>query len=229
MTATEAGIMLLPSSGMFLCTLFLTAFLVRRVHLSPALTVPLGILIVMTAMFMLSGSSADSGPQDMMPAILLRGLGLGFLFLSITLITLVGLPSAATAHGVALFNVGRQTGGLLGVALLETLIDHQTVLNKSILVAHLLPGRIEVSERIASLTKLLVARGLEAGTASRAAIRMIGQELVHQATVIAFDTAFLTIALFFCFAAPVLVCAKIVITKISSANPGTCSDTACLK
>ncbi|MCR9282628.1 MAG: DHA2 family efflux MFS transporter permease subunit [Rhodobacteraceae bacterium] len=218
MTATEAGLLLLPSSGMFVCSLFLTAFLVRKVNLPPVITVPLGILIFMTTMWMLSGSNADSGPQDMMPAILLRGLGLGFLFLSITLITLVGLPNSIAAHGVALFNVGRQMGGLLGVAFLETLIHNQTALNKTILASHLLPGRIEVSERLASLTSLLIARGVEASTASRAAIRMIGQELVYQASVIAFDTAFMTIAFFFCVAAPVLVVSKIFISKISSGN-----------
>jgi len=214
MTATDAGMLLLPSGGMFIGSLLLTAFLVRRVGLPPIVTVPFGILIFMTTMWMLSGSSGESGTPDMMPAIVLRGLGLGFLFLSITLITLVDLHRPIVAYGVALFDVGRQTGGLLGVAFLETLIDHQTALNRNVLAAHIVPGRIGVSDYLAMITKSLTARGMEAGEAAQAAIQMLGQAIAKQATVIAFDTAFLTIALFFLAAAPVLVTAKIVISKL---------------
>src|SRR3546814_8801318 len=94
-----------------------------------------------------------------MPAVLLRGLALGFLFLSTTLITLLDLPGRKMAYGVALFNVGRQTGGLFGVSFLETLIDHQTALNRSVLAAYIVPGRVTVMERLAALTPSLAANG----------------------------------------------------------------------
>ena len=57
---------------------------VRRQHVDVVAAVALGILMIMAAMWMLSGSTADSGSADMMPAILFRGFGLGLLFLSIT-------------------------------------------------------------------------------------------------------------------------------------------------
>ncbi len=65
---------------------------------------------------MLSGSTSESGTDDMMAAILLRGLGLGFLFLSITLIAFSDLNSRNLACEIGLFNTGRQLGGLMGVA-----------------------------------------------------------------------------------------------------------------
>lgn len=224
MTATDAGMLLLPSGGMFVGSLLLTAFLVRRAGLPPIVTVPFGILIFMTTMWMLSGSNGESGTPDMMPAVLLRGLGLGFLFLSITLITLVELDRPIVAYGVGLFDVGRQTGGLVGVAVLETLIDHQTALNKSVLATHIVPGRAGVSEYLAMLTNSLAARGMDVGEAAQAAIQMLGQQVASQATVIAFDTAFMTIALFFLVAAPLLISAKVVISKVlkaSHADPQT--------
>ncbi|MDI7864909.1 DHA2 family efflux MFS transporter permease subunit [Rhizobiaceae bacterium n13] len=214
MTPTEAGWLLLPSGAMFVGSLLLTAFLVTRVGLPPVLTVPIGILIFMTTMWMLSGSNGESGTPDMMPAILLRGLGLGFLFLSITLITLVGLPRQTVAYGVGLFNLGRQTGGLIGVAFLQTMIDHQVVLNKVVLGASIASGRVAVTERLAMVTRSLTARGMETGEAAQAAVQMLGREVARQATVIAYDTAFLTVALFFLAAAPVLVTSKVIISKI---------------
>ena len=214
MTATDAGMLLLPSGGVFIGSLLLTAFLVRRAGLPPIVTVPFGILIFMSAMWMLSGSTGESGMPDMMPAIVLRGLGLGLLFLSITLITLVELRQPIVAYGVGLFNVGRQTGGLLGVAFLETLIDHQAALNRSVLATHIVPGRVGVSDYLAMLTKSLAGRGMEAGEAAQAAVQMLNQAVGKQATVIAFDTAFMTIALFFLAVAPALVAAKVVLSRL---------------
>ncbi|MBP2232587.1 hypothetical protein J2847_005918 [Azospirillum agricola] len=70
------------------------------------------------------GSTVESGDDDMMAAILLRGLGLGLLFLSITLIAFGTLDRRTLAAGIGLFSTGRQLGGLMGVAALQTLIDH---------------------------------------------------------------------------------------------------------
>ncbi|ABS63973.1 drug resistance transporter, EmrB/QacA subfamily [Parvibaculum lavamentivorans DS-1] len=215
MTLTAAGRLLLPGALAFIGTLLLTALLVQRHGIKPIATVPLGIIGLMVAMWMLSGSTGESGFPDLMPAVLLRGLALGFLFLSITLITLLDLPGRKIAYGVALFNVGRQTGGLFGVAFLETLIDHQTALNRSVLTAHIVPGRVAVTERLAALTDGLAAHGVELDTASRAAVQILARELTMQASVIAFDTAFFAVALFFVGAAPVLVTVKIVLGRIS--------------
>lgn len=111
---------------------------VRRVP--PFATVPFGILMIMVAMWMLSGSTSESGMDDMMAAILLRRLGLGLLFLSITLIAFSDLNRRNLAYGIGLFNTGRQLGGLMGVAGLQTLIEHNVVTNAVVLGTSVTPG-----------------------------------------------------------------------------------------
>src|SRR5690606_32599388 len=66
MTPMEAGALLLPSSAAFIITLFFTAFIINR-GAPPALTIPFGILGLMLAMWMLSGSTSGSGIPDMLP------------------------------------------------------------------------------------------------------------------------------------------------------------------
>ncbi|MCY1215619.1 Multidrug export protein EmrB [compost metagenome] len=113
-TPTDAGLLLLPSGALFIAALLLAAYLMQARRVPPVATVPFGILMIMTAMWMLSGSTDESDTADMMAAILLRGLGLGFLFLSITLIAFSKLNSRNLAAGIGLFNTGRQLGGLIG-------------------------------------------------------------------------------------------------------------------
>jgi MFS transporter, DHA2 family, multidrug resistance protein len=215
MTATDAGWLLLPSGFLFIAALLLVALLVGIGNVPPIATVPFGILIFMTAMWMLSRSNGESGAADMSLAILLRGLGLGLLFLSLTLIALARPPRATLVYGVALFNIGRLAGGQIGIASLQTLIDHQTAQNLAVLGANLTNGRPAVIDRLAQIGSLLAAKGVEPGSVGKAATSLLGRQVATQAAVISFETAFFTIALLFAAAAPVLVAYKIVLGRLA--------------
>ncbi|MGN7737638.1 DHA2 family efflux MFS transporter permease subunit [Ensifer sp. 22564] len=208
-TPTEAGLLLLPSGALFVGALLFAAFLMQVRRIAPFATVPFGILLIMIAMWMLSGSTSESGADDMMAAILLRGLGLGFLFLSITLIAFSNLSGRNLASGIGLFNTGRQLGGLIGVAGLQTLIDHNIAANVAVLGSSINAGGQAVIERLTSTTAMLAARGMDAVPASRAAIALLGRAVTGQSVVIAFDTAFNAVALLFVVAAPLLVAIKV--------------------
>ena len=217
-TPTEAGLLLLPSGGFFVGSLLIAAWLFKARRVPPVATVPLGILLIMAAMWMLSGSTSESGSDDMMVAILLRGLGLGFLFLSITLIAFSHLNSRNLASGIGLFNTGRQLGGLMGVAGLQTLIDHQVVSNGVVLGANVTPGGHALIERLMSTSAMLAGKGMDQLAAGRAATNLLGKAVSGQATVIAFDTAFFAVALLFVFAAPMLVGIKIGLARHAKAH-----------
>lgn len=214
-TPTDAGQLLLPSGALFAGALLVAAILFQICRVPPIATVPFGILMIMASMWMLSGSTSESGADDMMAAILLRGLGLGFLFLSLTLTAFIHLDGDKLASGIGLFNTGRQIGGLMGVAWLQTLIEHNVAGNLTVLAAHVTHGVAAVSERLATTTAILIGKGMDAGSASRAAMALLDKAVIGQSTVIAFDTAFNAVALIFVFAAPVLVTFKICLHRFA--------------
>lgn len=214
LTPTDAGVLLLPSGGVFVGALVIAAVLMQVRRVPPIATVPFGILMVMLSMWMLAGSTGESGADDMSAAILIRGAGLGLLFLSITLIAFTGLPEHSVAAGIGLFNTGRQLGALLGVAGLQTLIGHQVSSNLAALGANWTAGTTAVAERVAATTAYFAARGMDADAATRAASTLLGRAASQQATVIAFDTAFIALALLFVVAAPLLIAFKIVLSRL---------------
>lgn len=230
-TPTAAGQLLLPSGALFAAALLIAAFLFQSGRVPPIATVPFGILMIMASMWMLSGSTSESGSADMMAAILLRGLGLGFLFLSLTLTAFTHLKGNNLASGIGLFNTGRQLGGLIGVAWLQTLIEHNVAGNLTVLAAHVTNGVPAVNDRLAAITAMLVGKGMGEAPAGRAAMALLDKSVIGQSTVIAFDTAFNAVAIIFVFAAPVLVTFKVCLhrfahkaatvgSSISSAAPG---------
>ncbi|MDZ3992444.1 MFS transporter [Pseudomonas sp. Teo4] len=212
-TATDAGLLLLPSGAVFIAVLLGVAYLIQVRGLAPFATVPFGILTIMIAMWMLSGSTRESGMDDMMVAVMLRGAGLGLLFLSLTLIAFGKLRRYRLASGIGLFNTGRQLGGLLGVAGLQTLLDQHGVLNAQALGAHVSAGTAAVIERLESTTAMLRLEGMDPLAAGRAAMSLLGRAVVGQGSVIAFDTAFNAVALLFAVAAPLLVCIKLLLAR----------------
>jgi DHA2 family multidrug resistance protein len=218
LTLSEAGRLLLPSAGLFIISLLLAALLIQHYGISPIATVPFGILLTMCAMWMLSGSTVQSGSNDMTPALMVRGLGLGFLFLSITLVAFGRLSRSMLASGIGYFNVGRQLGGLIGVAYLQTLLDHQVIGNQAVLAANVAAGMPAVTERLAATTSILIGSGMETLAAGKAALVILARSVTAQSTVIAFDTAFNSLALLFVIAVPIVIAIKIMLSRAYAAR-----------
>eukprot|EP01042_Synura_sphagnicola_P015247 gene15247-19278_t len=152
LTPSAAGALPLPGGAPFIATLLIAALLFQFRGVPPFASVPFGILILMSGMWLLSFSTSESGAGDMMAGVLLRGLGLGFLFLSITLIAFSQLDAHRLAGGIGLFNSGSQLGGLIGIAALQTLIDHHSIGNLAVLGANVAAGKPAVIERLSALT-----------------------------------------------------------------------------
>ncbi|MGO1079629.1 DHA2 family efflux MFS transporter permease subunit [Inquilinus sp. CA228] len=219
LSPTYAGLLLLPSGALVCVGLLFAGAVIQFRQLDPVKLVPFGIVCFMTSMWMLSGSTSESGLPDMVPALLLRGLGLGLLFVSLTVGTLRDLRPEVLAQGVALFNIGRQMGGQIGVASLATYLDHQNALNRTVLAQHLAPGNPVLTDRQETITTLLTARGYPAEEAGAAATAVIQNAFVQQVATLSFNECFLAIALLFLVAAPVLVATKLTLARVLGHAP----------
>lgn len=214
-TPADTGFLLLASSIFFVFSLLLSVFFIQGLGFSPIATVPFGIVMLMTSMWLLSGSTSDSGIGDMINAVLLRGLSLGFLFLSITLIAFSTVSACSLPAAIGIFNTGRQFGGLLGVACLQSLVTRNIASNVSVLGSHITAGYSAVGERLGTSAALFEARGMTTVGAGQASMVFLEKTVANQSTVIAFNTAFLTIALLFVVAVPILIAVKMVLTAVS--------------
>ncbi|MNE53370.1 hypothetical protein D3C80_1480960 [compost metagenome] len=106
----------------------------------------------------------------------------------------------------------------MGVAGLQTLIDHHAVTNGVVLGTHVTAGGHALIERLTTTTAMLAGKGMDPVAAGRAATSLLGKAVSGQATVIAFDTAFFAVALLFVFAAPILVGIKIGLARYAKAQ-----------
>lgn len=209
MPPMDAGLLLLPSSLAVGAGLLIAGGLITAKSLNPLKFVPFGIALVVSGMWMLSGASLESGAHDLWSGLLVRGLGLGFLFLAVTLITLNGLKPAHVASAVGLFNFGRQMGGIVGISFLTTYLDRQIALNRRILIENITPSSLPFQERHSALATALTDRGLDPGLANEGAAALIQNSIQAQVAVLSFNQAFFSLVMLFVIAVPLILTFKL--------------------
>jgi EmrB/QacA subfamily drug resistance transporter len=136
-TPLEAGFATLPVTVGVLISATAASNLLPRIGAKPLMIV--GPVLAAAGMFMLRFIELDTGFwTHLMPAQLLLGLGLGFTFVPLSSLALVGVPEHDAGAASAALNATQQIGGSLGTALLNTI---STSAITAYLASHLVPNQ----------------------------------------------------------------------------------------
>jgi len=146
------------------------------------------------SMWQLSRITSDSGAGDFVIPLILRGLGLGFMFVPLTTVTLAELHRAELPQGTALYNFFRQLGGSLGIAGVATIVSHDTIQAHAVLTEHVTTTDPSSLARVSMLTHAFIGRGADAGTAAGRAYAVLDRQMFGQASVIAYGHTYIIAA-----------------------------------
>jgi DHA2 family multidrug resistance protein len=156
-----------------------------------------GIACFMLGIYGMTSWTLQSGWDDLFWPQVLRGVGLGAMFVPLSVATLGGLPLHAVPQGAGLYSLFRQLGGSAGVALLATVLESRTAVHRAQLADHVSLLDAETWSRLGALTEGFVHRGLDAASAHAAALEVMTQTLKAQASMLAFSDCYrLVLALF---------------------------------
>jgi DHA2 family multidrug resistance protein len=175
--------------------------------------VALGLLLFGTAMWNLGKLPANAGFSSLLPWLALRGLALGCLFLPLTLMTLVGVPSSAAVAAAGLFNFGRQIGGLAGAAWMQTLQTHLVARNQTVLSETLSAANPNFSTYVEAARNMVALQGASPDKIPALANALTLQEAHRQMSCIAFNGCFQTIAMIFVFSLPLVIAGRILTAR----------------
>lgn len=119
--AMETGLAYLPFSiGIGVTAGYISPRLLARV--TPRWVTAPGLLLAIGGMFWLSTLTTRSGyPTHLMPAMIVTALGLGLIFVPMTLSAVSGTTQEDAGIASGVLNTGIQVGGALGLAVLTTL------------------------------------------------------------------------------------------------------------
>jgi EmrB/QacA subfamily drug resistance transporter len=121
----EAGLAILPFTAGVMLSAGLASQFAPRVGVRPVAA--LGMLVSAIGMLLLVRLPVDGTyVVDVLPSLIVTSLGMGAVFMPLTLIATTGLEDEDQGLASGLFNTSQQIGGALGLAILSTLAASKT-------------------------------------------------------------------------------------------------------
>jgi len=217
-TATDAGMLLIPSS---LMTAFMMPFVGQMIQRGVKKTymVAAGFCIFFGFTFwMYSVMTPDTGAEHFFKPLILRGIGLGLLFVPITTMSLSTLKGKSIGEGAAFTGMLRQLGGSFGIAIISTYLTRFTQAHRVNLVGHEQVTNFAVQQRVSQIQHGFMAQGFSANQALNKAYAAMEGGVLKQATVLSYMDIFLYLGILFAICIPFILLVKEGKTKIDLAD-----------
>ena len=130
-TAFDTGMALLPGALSTAVSMLIIGRLNNRVD--PRVSIAFGMLVFGYSSWMLGALTSDAGYWDVFWPRLVQGFGLGFLFVPLSTVSLGDVPIPELAGATGVNTLVRQLGGSFGIAILTTLLTHETAVAWNVL------------------------------------------------------------------------------------------------
>ncbi len=121
----EAGVSFLPFTAGIMVSAGLASNLAPRIGVRPVAAAGMTLTVLGLLLFARMPVSG-SWPVDVLPGMILASLGMGAVFMPLTLVATTGLEDEDQGLASGLFNTSQQVGGALGLAILTTIAAGRT-------------------------------------------------------------------------------------------------------
>src|SRR6059036_2002050 len=187
-TANQTGLVILPGA---LASAFTMATMGRFTgKFDGRLSIVAGVGIFALSMWKHAHFTTESGFPDFFWPLIFRGVGLGLIFVPLTNLALADLPMSKIPNGTGLFNLMRQLGGSVGIAISATLVQRFTAIHRADLIANVTAFSEVTRERLAGITARLIATGTPAPLADSKALMVLNGQVTRQALFLLFGACF---------------------------------------
>jgi DHA2 family multidrug resistance protein len=162
-------------------------------RLDPRITVFIGVLLVSGSCVLQAHLTSQSAFWDFFWPQAMRGCGLIICFATLSTVALGTLPPSKIQSGSGLFNLTRNLGGAVGLAILSTLTDYFNVFHRTQLGEAMNVGDPMFQERLASNVARMTA--MNVANPDQAALAQMMATLNREAAVMSFNNLFMVVAL----------------------------------
>jgi DHA2 family multidrug resistance protein len=201
-TAQTAGLWTSPRGVATAVCMPLVGYLVGR-NWDLRWMLAFGMVVTSLAFFGYSGMNLESGTWDILGHQLNQGLGQGFLFVPLTLLTMEEIRREDTPYATSLFSVMRNVGSSMGVSFVTTLIARRSQLHQAVLAGDLSVRRS--LERLGQGQALYLRHGSDPVTAGRQALGSLYRTLAQQASLLSFIDVFRILGWLFLLTVPLVL------------------------
>ncbi|HEY0386081.1 MAG TPA: DHA2 family efflux MFS transporter permease subunit, partial [Pyrinomonadaceae bacterium] len=118
-----------------------------------------GFAVLAYSTYMLTGINLEIATRNVTWPLIISGFAMGFIFVPLTTLTMGTLRNEQMGNAAGIYNLMRNTGGSIGIALVTTFLARGAQTHQAAMVAHLTPYDPAFQQRLHQLTAALASRG----------------------------------------------------------------------
>jgi DHA2 family multidrug resistance protein len=203
-TAVTAGIWTSPRGiGTALCMPLVGYLLGKR--WDGRWMVAAGFFITGLAFFGYSHMNLQSGTWDILWHQINQGVGMAFVFVPLTTLTMAPISKAETGYATSLYSVMRNIGSSMGVSFVTTWVARRSQLHQNILVAHVTPGSLQTQQFLDQARQQFLHAGSDWATATHQAQATLYATVQQQASLLSFIEVFRLMGVLFFLVIPMML------------------------
>ena len=155
----------------------------------------LGFIVASLALFGFSTMTLQSGTWDIFFYQISQGLGMAFVFVPLTTLTMDPIPRLDTGYATSLYSVMRNIGSSMGISFVTTWLARRSQFHQSILASHMTPFSPQFQQMESRISNMLFLRGINSNTAGNQSLALIYGSIQRQALLLSFVDAFYVIGI----------------------------------
>jgi len=201
-TAFHAGVTNLPRGLASFCIMPFVGKLTDKFDHRKLLGI--GLVASAYAMWELSRFSLDVASSNFWWPLLVQGAALGFVFVPLTTITNSPIPNERMGNATSIFNLMRNIGASIGIAMVETVQFRTQQTHINVLGRNVTPENMSAQKMFEGLKQYFMSQGSSAAMATQQAYDAVWGMVQRQAAMLAYNDTFLLLAVVFVCMIPFL-------------------------
>jgi DHA2 family multidrug resistance protein len=204
--ALQAGIAMFPRGlGSFIAMPMVGVIIARA---DPRKLLGVGLIGAAFTLVQLSWLNLNAGYWDVFWPQLVQGVALALLFVPLTTVTMDPIPNEEMGNATSLFNLMRNIGGSVGIAITNTYLFRHQQMYTHVLGAHVNPYNRAATSTVAGLRAAMAIKGGDPVMAMRHAYGAVFGMVGRQASMLAFVDTFRLMGITFLLLLPLLLVMK---------------------
>ena len=202
-SSLEAGKAMAPRGVGSLLMMPLVGYLTS--HVDPRKMLAIGLTVGGVTLLWLGQLNLNAGYWDIFWPQFLQGAGMALLFVPLTTVSMATIARERMGYATSLFNLMRNLGGSVGIAITGTILQRQRQVIGATLGAHVSAYDPVTQSMFDQIRNGMIAAGADAVTATQRAYVVLHGMLVQQASMVSFVMLFRLLGVIFLLMLPMVL------------------------
>jgi DHA2 family multidrug resistance protein len=187
-TSFLAGLVLAPGGIASMIAMAIAGKLITKIN--PKAILAFGIAVAAYAVHLMAQFNLLADFNTIVWPRVVMGVGMGFLFIPLTTLTLSRIRKEEMGNATAIFNLLRNLGSSFGVAIFTTMLARRAQFHQVHLVEHLTPFDRNFQLALPQISQILQDRGFIPSSLNQGSFNLIYNQLLREASMLSFNDVF---------------------------------------